>query len=236
MFARPSNFIAVLFGLVTVSTSTPTSRSHTGPAPQARPNIQPSPFNTGHPAFVSPARQANKTCSVPSSQNSSDSSPAILAAFQNCNNGGTIVLDGEYTVASPLNLTFLRSVDVALTGTVSFTDDINYWTGPQGAYNIVYQNSSTFWLIGGTDVNIYGGGVGVLNGNGEKWWNGSLTNSTLRRPILFVTDGLEKATISGLNFKNPPNVSTSSSALQHCDRAPPEADPSGSTSSPTAPT
>lgn len=209
IFTRPTKIIAILAGLVAVSRST--TSPHTKATSLSRPNIQPSPFNTGHPARFSPPRDSNKTCSVAPSNNGSDSSPAILAAFQKCNNGGTIILDAEYTIASRLNLTFLQSVDVALTGTISFTDNINYWTGPEGAYSIVYQNSSAFWLIGGTDVNIYGGGVGVLNGNGETWWNAELTNSTLRRPILFVADGLSGATISGLNFVNPPNVSTPSS-------------------------
>ncbi|KAF3764846.1 family 28 glycoside hydrolase, partial [Cryphonectria parasitica EP155] len=146
----------------------------------------------------------NKTCYVSPSTNNSDASPSILAAFQSCNNGGTIVLDGEYTIASRLDLTFLSAVDVAISGTLTFSDDIAYWTGG-GAFEITYQNSSAFWKIGGSDVNIYGGGVGVLDGQGELWWNESLTNDTLLRPILFVADGLEGATISGLNYVNPPN-------------------------------
>lgn len=172
-----------------------------------RPNTQPFPLTTGSPAYFSPPRVANKTCVVPASTNGSDSAPAILSAFQTCNNGGTIVLDAEYTISSPLNLTFLSHVDVSLTGSVSFTPDIAFWTGAGGAYPITYQNSSTFWLLGGEDVNIYGGGVGTINGNGEVWWNASLTNSSLVRPILFVADGLEGATISDLNYVNPPNVS-----------------------------
>lgn len=205
MFARKGKFLATVVAVVTVSTATPTS-PYTGQPPLARPAVQPLPFNTGYPGRVSPARDSNKTCFVPPSQNGSDSSPAILTAFQSCNQGGTVVLDSNYTIASPLNLTFLESIDVALTGTISFTDDIDYWTGG-GAYSIAYQNSSTFWVIGGTDVNIYGGGVGLLNGNGELWWNTSLTNDTLFRPILFVADGLKGATISGINYVNPPNVS-----------------------------
>lgn len=202
-----SFILAVLAGMGVASTVLPTS-PYSGQTPLARPDIQPFPYNTGYPRRISAARDPEKTCFVPPSQNGSDSSPAILAAFNTCNHGGTIVLDSTYIIASPLNLTFLDSVDVALSGTVSFTADIDYWTGG-AAYSITYQNSSAFWVIGGTDVNIYGGGVGVLNGNGETWWNASLTNDTLLRPILFVADGLEGATISGLNYVNPPNVKQS---------------------------
>lgn len=214
---------------ILASTIATTSASLTGPTPPplARPAVQPSPFNTGHPTRISPARDANKTCVVASSQNNSstddDDAPAILGAFRACNHGGTVVLDAEYTVASPLNLTFLDAVDVALTGAVRFTDDIALWTSGAGggAYGIEYQNSSAFWVVGGTDVNIYGGGVGVLDGRGERWWDASLTNDTLRRPILFVADGLRGATISGLTYLNPPNVSKLTATYLLHGRRPP---------------
>lgn len=193
----------VLLGAFLAATTTTAS----GPVHLARPNIRPFPLSTGSPAHVSPARLANKTCIVPASTNGSDSSPAILAAFTACNNGGTVVLDAAYTIASPLDLTFLKQVDVSLTGTISFTPNIAFWTGAGGAFPITYQNSSTFWKFGGEDVNIFGGGVGTLDGHGEVWWNAKLTNSSLVRPIMFVVDGLKGATISGLNFVNPPNVS-----------------------------
>lgn len=201
--------LSITLGLMAISSATPTGPGSGSPV-VPRPVVQPFPLDTGHSRVMHSTRSSNKTCVVPPSQNGSDSSPAILSAFQSCNQGGTVVLDADYTIASPLNLTFLQSVDVALTGTINFADDIAYWTSG-GAYPITYQNSSAFWIIGGTDVNIYGGGTGTLNGNGELWWNTSLTNDTLRRPILFVADGLEGATISGLNLVNPPNVSRLSS-------------------------
>lgn len=168
-----------------------------------RPAIHPSPYQPGqHATHISPARLTNLTCTVPSSQNAS---AALLTALQTCNNGGTVLLPGSYTLASPLDLTFLSHIDIVLSGTISFTDDIAFWTSPEGAFNITYQNSSTFWRIGGEDVNIYGGGT--LNGNGETWWDAAETEDGLVRPILFVVDGLKGGTISGLNFVNPPNVS-----------------------------
>ncbi|CAN8104022.1 unnamed protein product [Discula destructiva] len=170
----------------------------------ARPNVQPYPYNTGAPAYVSPARDPSKTCTVSSSTSGSDAGPAILAAFQACNNGGTVVLDGTYTISSPLNLTFLSHVDVSLSGTISFNPDVAFWTSAAGAYPIAYQDSATFWKIGGEDVNIYGGGVGTINGNGEVWWEAFEKNSSLIRPIMFVLDGLDGGTVSGLNFVNPP--------------------------------
>lgn len=196
----PSTATRIVLALALASTQASATSS------LARPNITPFPLNTGSPTYISPARHANRTCVVPPSTNGSDAGPAILSAFQTCNDGGTVVLDAAYTIASPLDLTFLRHVDVALTGTVSFDPDIAFWTGAAGAFPIRYQNSSTFWKIGGEDVNIFGGGVGTVDGNGQVWWDALATNSSLVRPILFVADGLVGATISGLNFVNPPNV------------------------------
>lgn len=230
MLREKSKLLAALASVIAT-----TSASLTSVSSLARPAVQPSPLNTGHPVRISPVREANKTCVVAASQNGSDAAPAILSAFQACNHGGTVVLDAEYTIASPLNLTFLDAVDVALTGAVRFTDDIAFWTAEGGAYGIQYQNSSAFWIVGGTDVNIYGGGVGVLDGRGERWWNESLTNDTLRRPILFVADGLEGATISGLTYLNPPNVSTRQTSVMRCRGCLVNSHHSGSTSSPTAP-
>lgn len=199
-----------------------------------RPDIQPFPLTTGSPAYNSPSRDSNKTCVVPASTNGSDSAPAILSAFQTCNDGGTVVLDTVYNISSPLNLTFLSHVDVSITGTISFNPDIAFWTSADGAFPITYQNSSTFWKFGGEDVNIYGGGVGTINGNGEVWWDAQLTNDSLVRPILFVADGLEGATISGLNFVNPPNVSVGKKEEVVCEGNLTYPLISGSTSLPTA--
>lgn len=230
MFRKKSKLLTALASAIAT-----TSASLTGVSPLKRPAIQPSPLNTGYPVRISPVRDANKTCVVAAPQNGSDAAPAILSAFQACNHGGTVILDAEYTIASPLNLTFLDAIDVALTGAIRFTDDIGFWTAEGGAYGIQYQNSSAFWIIGGTDVNIYGGGVGVLDGRGERWWNESLTNDTLRRPILFVADGLKGATISGLTYLNPPNVSTRQCNMIQCSEYLADSNHSGSTSSPTAP-
>lgn len=42
-------------------------------------------------------------------------------------------------------------------------------------------------------------------GLGDTWWAAWATNSSVARPILFGTDGLHGATISGLKLINPPN-------------------------------
>ncbi|PQE19295.1 Polygalacturonase protein [Rutstroemia sp. NJR-2017a BVV2] len=134
-----------------------------------------------------------------------DATPAIIAAAHKCNNGGTVYFPAgqTYTVATALDLTFLSSVDFAILGTIQFKDDLTYWQAH--AFQYKFQTASLFWRFGGSDVNIYGAGTGVIDGLGNTWWKAWASNSSVARPILFGTDGLNGATISGLKMKNPPN-------------------------------
>jgi galacturan 1,4-alpha-galacturonidase len=198
--------VLALTGLLATSASAIVS-PYTGKTTLTRPNIQAWPKSPGTPRKVSPARDETRYCFVkPSCSSNGDSAKSILAAFQKCNKGGTVVLDAHYVVGSPLDLTFLEEVDVVLTGNLTFSGNITYWM--DHTFKYAYQTSSSYFRIGGRDVNIYGGGVGLLNGNGQPWWDAFAANSSLLRPILFVVDGLQGGSISGINMINPPNVRT----------------------------
>ena len=184
---------------------------YTGRKPIPRPDVRPWPHTTGRAQPPSPPR--DRQCFVKAAGKGEDDAPAILRAFHDCNQGGTVVLDGDYTIATALDLRFLDAVDVALSGSVSFRDDIDYWV--EHSFKVAYQNSSAFWLWGGRDVNLYGGGVGKLDGRGQAWWDGFAVNGTLMRPILFVTDGLQGGTFSGINMVNSPNVSAAAPRRPH---------------------
>ncbi|KAI6352825.1 hypothetical protein MCOR25_009279 [Pyricularia grisea] len=58
-----------------------------------------------------------------------DDSQAIREAMQKRSNGGAVVLEGKITVTKALDLTFLRHIDFAITGTIKFTDDVAYLGG-----------------------------------------------------------------------------------------------------------
>ncbi|KAI0602621.1 glycoside hydrolase family 28 protein [Biscogniauxia sp. FL1348] len=199
LFNIPQNVAIGL--LVTAVTCSPVTSPNTGKEPIARPDIQPFPFNAGRARPLSPSR--NATCYVVSQGPGADDAPAILSAFQECNNGGTVILDTDYTIGTALDLTFLEGVDVALSGSVTFSNDIDYWTANSFRYD--FQNSTAFWKIGGRDVNIYGGGAGLIDGNGQAWWDAFAANSSLLRPIALVVDGLEGGSITGLRMINSPN-------------------------------
>ncbi|GFF57893.1 probable exopolygalacturonase X [Aspergillus udagawae] len=152
---------------------------------------------------VSPPRDSYRYCFVKPNRRGGDDSGNILKAFHDCNHGGTVVLYSNYTITSPLDLTFLEHIDVAITGTISFGTDLPYWT--EHSFKYAYQDLSAFWRFGGKDVNIFGHGIGLINGNGQPWWDLAPSKSTLLRPILFMLDGLHGGSVTGLRMINPPN-------------------------------
>ncbi|XPT03690.1 Galacturonan 1,4-alpha-galacturonidase [Ascochyta lentis] len=166
-----------------------------------RPQITADPLQPSKAFPVSPPR--HQTCFVEPSKKGGDDARSILNAFKKCNNGGTIVLNQQYTICTPLDLRFLKHVDVALTGTVKFCDDINHWL-PR-TFQFPFQDGSSWWLWGGEDINLYGLGTGTIDGNGQAWYDAHAANSSVKRPLLFVTDGWKGGSITGLKMRQSPN-------------------------------
>ncbi|RSL76766.1 Exopolygalacturonase X-2 [Fusarium euwallaceae] len=171
-----------------------------GHAPK-RPHHEPTPLQP-YKAFPtsSPRR---KTCFVKPGKKGGDDSSKILRAFKKCNNGGTVVLDQEYTICTQLDLRFLKHVDIALTGTVKFCDDVERWL-PR-TFQFPFQDGSSWWLFGGEDINLYGAGTGTIDGNGQAWYDAHAADSKVKRPLLFVTDGWKGGSITGLKLRQSPN-------------------------------
>jgi len=172
------------------------------PGLKSRPSVKAHPYSHGKPHPPSPPR--TQYCYVHAHGNGTDDSAAIYSAFKACNHGGVVALmDAQYTIAKPLDLTFLDSVDFVIQGQINFTPDIEFWTGVGNTFDYAYQGARLFWQIGGKDVNIYGGGV--INGNGQVWWDRMVTNTTLGRPILLGIMGLKGGSMSNIKLINPPN-------------------------------
>ncbi|UPK92414.1 hypothetical protein LCI18_003349 [Fusarium solani-melongenae] len=180
----------------------------------ARPEIKPWPHAPGGHYPVSPPRHPGRYCFVEPSQHGGDDAGKILSAFRECNYGGTVVLDKNYTIASPLDLTFLNQVDVAILGTINFSGDVNHWK--KHSFKYAYQNASTMWKFGGRDVNVFGKGAGVINENGQPWYDGLAADPLLQRPVLFLVDGLHGGSVTGLRMDNPPS-STSANLAKNSD-------------------
>jgi galacturan 1,4-alpha-galacturonidase len=65
------------------------------------------------------------TCQV--TGGTSDDGPAIKAALTSCNNGGTVVLDEIYTIATVLQTTDLVNVAIELTGKIVLSPGKHKW-------------------------------------------------------------------------------------------------------------
>lgn len=168
-------------------------------------------------AQSSPTR--NKTCLVNSHNDLvSDDSKYILEAIEECNNGGHVIFleKSSYVIGTPLNLTYLSAVDLDIQGSVSFTNDTDYWQ--KNSFRLVFQNATSYFLLGGKDVNVYGGGT--IHGNGQTWWNAFAAKKSTNRPILFATVGLEGGSISDLSLTASPfwhNIIANSSDVVYTD-------------------
>lgn len=102
---------------------------------------------------------------------------------------------------------------VEIQGTVQFTNDTDYWQAH--AFKQIYQNATTFFQLGGQDVNLYGDGT--LDGNGQVWYDLYAEDALILRPILVGIIGLNGGTIGPLKLRYSPQwyhfVANSSNVL-----------------------
>ncbi|EMC99596.1 glycoside hydrolase family 28 protein [Baudoinia panamericana UAMH 10762] len=186
--------------LANLPASLPTSKAVAKhPSPRPAFGFHPNPPFAPFPH--SPSR--SKVCYVQSHNDmKTDDSAYILAALNQCNNGGTVIfpVNTTYVIGTALNLTFLQHIDIDIQAYVQFSNDTDYWQA-NGFYQ-TFQNATTFFQLGGTDVNIYGGGM--LDGNGQIWYDLYAKNIYILRPILVGTIGLKSGSISNLNLRYSP--------------------------------
>lgn len=175
-----------------ISSAIPANAWNPWETPSSRPSCVPK---------SSPAR--SRTCYVQSHNDLvTDDSQNILSALRQCNNGGHVVFPANqtYLIGTGLDLTFLQHIDIDIQGEISFTNDTDYWQA--NSFYHTFQNATTFFQLGGNDVNVYGGGT--LNGNGQVWYDLYAENIYILRPILFGTIGLKGGSICELQFRNSP--------------------------------
>ncbi|KAJ1566602.1 hypothetical protein HK405_009135, partial [Cladochytrium tenue] len=165
------------------------------------PTVTPSPYSPGSGCGSqgSGGHPRTKVCHVAALGDLQDDAPNIYAAAQECNGGGTVILDEDYYVRTPLDLRGLSHVDLQITGNISFWDNVTYWQSEMFFWT--YQNATSQWVVGGEDVNIYGYGVGILDGRGQAWYDAYAANALIKRPILLVLSALNGGVVSGLNMR-----------------------------------
>lgn len=156
------------------------------------------------PFHAQPSPGRNKTCVAESYNDPKiDDAKNILQAIHDCNGGGHVIFAERqiYTITSPMNLTGLTAIDLDIQGTLSFpSNNLTYWQTQ--AFDLNYQNAKSFFLLGGTDVNVFGSGT--IQGNGQAWWDAFVKNKALNRPVLFAIAGLVGGSVSGIRLRDSP--------------------------------
>lgn len=181
-----------------IALSTPVEELGTKAAAAKR--LPPVPFFPGKASLGPISRK--KTCTLKALGGGKDDSANILNAVKQCNNGGHVVFpkNQQFTIGTALDLTFLNSIDLDIQGTIQFTNDTDYWQA--NSFKQVFQNATTFFQLGGKDINVYGGGT--LDGNGQAWYDLYAKDIYILRPILFGLIGAKNAKISDLKFRYSP--------------------------------
>ncbi|KAK0213113.1 glycoside hydrolase family 28 protein [Desarmillaria ectypa] len=140
------------------------------------------------------------TCTPASAQSSStDDVPAIQSAFATCGDGGVIVIAAgtTYTIRSTLSFAGCKGCEFRVEGTMKVSSDTNYWDGVRA---IILLKGISGATIHSTTSS------GLIDGNGQPFWDVFANNSNFKRPTLMYIDGSSDITVKNLRFKNPPNV------------------------------
>lgn len=165
---------------------------------------QPTVVEAGPPymGFDRPRAARSKTCVVQASNDpTGNDAPAIIQAFTECRENAHIIFENTtYYVASVMNTTGLRNVDVEVRGTLSWNNsNIDYWLN--NSLPVGFQNQTSAWYFGGNQVHLYGHGYGTLNGNGQVWYlyNNGTSNLHGRPHAITIADSTDSV-IEGLRF------------------------------------
>ncbi|WRT66874.1 uncharacterized protein IL334_003837 [Kwoniella shivajii] len=148
-------------------------------------------------------------CTVKPMGGARDDGPNLLYAFDLCGSTALIDLPGYYTVETVLQ-TNLKNVEIRLSGAISYTPNIDYWS-PASIY-LTYQNATTYFFLSGSGVTLHGGGT--INANGQTWWNYYAQNKnagiaggssrTFARPIPLTVGNASNIVVDDISIINSP--------------------------------
>ncbi|TCD69408.1 hypothetical protein EIP91_007755 [Steccherinum ochraceum] len=143
--------------------------------------------------------RASSACTL--SASGKDDAPAFLKAVSDpsC---ATVVVPAKTTlnIETRMNMTGLSNKHISIQGTVRFNPDLPYWTG--NAFYFSFQDQVAFWLLGGRNIVVDGGGT--LDGAGQAWYDAFAKNSSLARPIIMTLFQATNVTVQNLRMINSP--------------------------------
>ncbi|KAH7099562.1 pectin lyase fold/virulence factor [Auriculariales sp. MPI-PUGE-AT-0066] len=128
-----------------------------------------------------------------------DDAPVLALALASCRQV-LIPKDTTLSIRTALNTTNVKNTHLSLQGTIKYYEDLEYWGA--NAFPFEFQNVYTFWLLGGKGIVVDGGGV--IDGNGQFWWDGLTTNSSLVRPIPLTVYQGDGVIIRNITMKQAP--------------------------------
>ncbi|EJD03462.1 pectin lyase-like protein [Fomitiporia mediterranea MF3/22] len=143
---------------------------------------------------------ANKVCRLSPDASGGDDSPAIVTAFERCSEDSTIIFEsGTYHIESVMNTTGLKNVKIDNRGYLLWGTDLDYWRN--NSLPLGYQNQTTAWRLGGTDILWVGHNIGTFDGNGQLWYDLAAGASNLAgRPISLVITNTSDSVFDGMRF------------------------------------
>ncbi|KAI0352041.1 glycoside hydrolase family 28 protein [Trametes cingulata] len=141
--------------------------------------------------------RASGTCTLTAS--GSDDAPAFLkaAADSSCTTV-TIPSGTTLSIQSKMNMTGLANKHINVQGTVKFNPDVDYWADSDNAFSFDFQDQVAFWLLGGKNILLDGGGT--LDGSGQAWYDAFSTP----RPILLTIFQATNVTVQNIRMINGP--------------------------------
>lgn len=151
---------------------------------------------------ATPTLTRRTTCTIPAHGNGTDDTPAILTASKECGDGGHIIFtpNTTYHIATVMNTTALSDVTIDIHGTLLWSTDLDYWLS--NSLSVGYQNQSSAWFLGGSNIHVNGHGIGTLDGNGQAWYDFVQGESNYpNRPMGLTIWGANDSTFEGLNFR-----------------------------------
>jgi len=156
--------------------------------------------NSAHAsASASIAATTPGTCTV--TAGGSDDGPALVTAVKNASCSQIVVPSSTtLNIASRMNMTGVENKNLLVEGTIKFAPNIPYWAG--NAFYIPFQTQVAFWLLGGKNILLNGGGT--LDGQGQAWYDAFAKNSSLARPILLTVYQASNVSVENLRMINSP--------------------------------
>ncbi|KAJ3882280.1 glycoside hydrolase family 28 protein [Lentinula edodes] len=142
-------------------------------------------------------RVTEASCELTAS--SGDDAPQFLAAAASCD---TVIIPAGATlnIETRLDMTGMSNLNIDLQGTIRFNPDIDYWSG--NGFPITFQDQITFWLLGGENIVLSGGGT--LDGAGQAWYDAFASNSSLLRPIILTLNEATNVLVENIQMVNSP--------------------------------